>query len=356
MRKLSWILMAAVALGIIAYGCTRHYDGGPSAIPPDVAKLLATGQMPTRVEEAQLTFAPNVPPPIERREPALVKVNLWTEEVEGVLAAGIEKDTTYKFWTFNGGVPGPFIRVRVGDVLEVHFENKAGSLMPHNVDFHAATGTGGGAAITTVNPGKTRTARLAMLSPGLFIYHCAVPPVPDHVANGMYGLILVEPSEGLRPVDKEFYVLQSEFYTKETFGYEGLTTYDPRAGANEDPTYIVFNGRVNSLMGENALKAEVGDEVRIFFGVGGPNKVSSFHVIGEIFDRVYNEGTTGEPLRNVQTTLVPPGGSAVVEFKIDTAGSYTLVDHAIFRLAKGCVGQLVVEGEPNPAIFGKDVK
>lgn len=308
--------------------------------------------MPTLTEDAVMTTAPAVPPPITRKEPALVKVKLETKEVVGVMAPGVKKDTQYRFWTFNGTVPGPMIRVRQGDIIQVTLSNPKDSTMPHNVDFHAATGTGGGAFITVAPPGQTKVANLAMLCPGLYIYHCAVPPVPEHVANGMYGLILVEPAEGLPRVDKEFYVVQSDFYTKEPFGFEGLAHFDNEKGLNEEPTYVVFNGRVGSLLGEGALKAKVGETVRIFFGVGGPNLSSNFHVIGEIFDNCYDQGTTGEPLHNVQTTVVPPGGSAVVEFKLDVPGSYTLVDHAIYRLSKGCVGQLKVEGAENPLIYG----
>ncbi|MEW6278413.1 MAG: copper-containing nitrite reductase [Candidatus Eremiobacterota bacterium] len=308
--------------------------------------------LPALTEQARLTAAPAVPPPVSRKERALVKLTLETREVDGVMATGVKRDTMYRYWTFNGTVPGPFIRVRQGDVLEVTLTNPKDSTMPHNVDFHAATGTGGGALITTAPPGGSRTVHLAMLNPGLFVYHCAVPPVPEHVANGMYGLILVEPENGLPKVDREYYVMQSEFYTKEPFGYEGMTNFDMEKGLKAEPTYVVFNGRVGSLLGENALQARVGETVRLFVGCGGPNLSSNFHVIGEIFDRCWAEGTTGDPARNVQTTVVPPGGSAMVEFQVDVPGSYTLVDHAIFRLAQGCVGQLKVEGPENPLIYG----
>lgn len=304
-------------------------------------------------ESENLTFAPNVPPPTNRREPQVVKVALETTEVEGVLKeneSGIP--TKYIFWTYNDHVPGPFIRVRQGDTLELTITNSVNSMHTHNVDFHAVTGPGGGASITFVKPGETKTVRFKMLNSGLYIYHCAVPPVPDHVANGMYGLIFVEPIEGLPKVDKEFYVVQSDFYTKEEFGFEGLATYDREKGLEEHPTYIVFNGKYGSLTGDGALSAKVGDRIRIFFGSGGPNKAAYFHVIGEIFDKVYREGgmnKTGD--RNVQTTTVPPGGSAIVEFKVEVPGTYLLVDHAVFRFEKGAVGQLVVEGPKAPHIY-----
>lgn len=352
MKKIPLLLAFVASLALLAILC------GPSVlkegqVPKELSFLAPSmDKLPSRVEEVKPVFAPNVPPPIDRKEPAVLVVRMETREEVGVLAPGIQEDTKYTFWTFDGQVPGPFLRARVGDVLELHLKNNSTSTMPHNIDLHAATGTGGGASLTTVAPGQEKVVRLGLLNPGLFIYHCAVPPVPAHMANGMYGLILVEPEGGLPRVDREFYVMQSEFYTREPFGYEGLTHLDLQKGMDEQPTYIVFNGRVGSLMNENALEAKAGETVRIFFGVGGPNKASNFHVIGEIFDRVWPEGSTGQPMENVQTTLVPPGGATVVEFRLDVPGIYTLVDHAIFRLAKGAVGQLKVTGAENPLIYG----
>lgn len=322
-----------------------------AAVLPAVPEIMAE-----EVEEAQLTYAPNVPPPIKRKKPAVVKVRLETPEVEGVLMEGLSEPTKYLFWTFNGHVPGPFIRVRQGDTLELSLVNPQESAMSHNIDLHAVTGPGGGAAVTLAKPGETKTARFKMLNAGLYVYHCAAPPVTDHIANGMYGLILVEPPEGLPKVDREFYVMQGEFYTKEEFGYEGLVSYDHDKAYAENPTYVVFNGRYGALMEEAALQAKTGEKVRIYFGNGGPNKISSFHVIGEIFDSVYREAAITEaPSKNIQTTLVPAGGAAVLDFKLEVPGSYTLVDHSIFRIEKGAVGTLSVSGPDAPEIY-KEVK
>ena len=312
------------------------------------ARAQAGHQTPLPVVDAPLTYAPEVPPPITRKSPAIVKVTLEG----GMTPLPLDGQTTYMFWTFNGHTPGPFIRAREGDTLEVHTTNSDASGMPHNVDLHAVTGPGGGAPVTTVVQGEDTTAWFKLLQPGLFIYHCAAPPVMDHIANGMYGLILVEPKQGLPKVDREFYVLQSEFYTKEPA--EGATTleFSHDNGVMEHPRYVVFNGRVGSLVGEGALKAKTGQRVRIYFGNAGPNLISSFHVIGEIFDRVYREGDLiSPPGRSIQTTLVPAGGATVVEFDLEVPGSYTLVDHAIFRVGKGGVGFLQVEGEPRHDIY-----
>ena len=290
----------------------------------------------------------DLPAPLAKREPETVRIDLEAVEIEGQLADG----TTYTYWTFNSHVPGPFFRVRVGDTIEVHMKNLTNSTMPHSVDFHAVTGPGGGATMTQTTPGEETTFTAKALNPGLYVYHCATPMVAQHIANGMYGLILVEPEEGLPLVDREFYVMQGEVYTNEAFGSTGHLTENVQALLNEDPEYLVFNGAVGALTEQKPLKANVGESVRIFFGVGGPNFTSSFHVIGEIFDRVYEQASLTSPaLTNVQTTTVPPGGATMVEFGLEVPGRYILVDHALARLQRGLAGFLVVEGPENPEIF-----
>jgi nitrite reductase (NO-forming) len=289
-----------------------------------------------------------IPAPLSRRAPQTVRIDLEAVEIEGQLADG----TTYTYWTFNGKVPGPFFRVRVGDTIEVHMKNLTNSTMSHSVDFHAVTGPGGGATMTQTIPGEETTFTAKALNPGLFVYHCATPMVAQHIANGMYGMILVEPEEGLPPVDREFYVMQGEVYTTEAFGSTGHLTENVQALLNEDPEYLVFNGAVGALTDQKPLKANVGETVRIFFGVGGPNFTSSFHVIGEIFDRVYEQASLTSPaLTNVQTTTVPPGGATMVEFGLEVPGRYILVDHALARLQRGLAGFLLVEGPENPEIY-----
>ncbi|ENS7349669.1 nitrite reductase, copper-containing [Neisseria gonorrhoeae] len=303
------------------------------------------GELP--VIDVVTTHAPEVPPAIDRDYPAKVRVKMETVEKTMKMDDGVE----YRYWTFDGDVPGRMIRVREGDTVEVEFSNNPSSTVPHNVDFHAATGQGGGAAATFTAPGRTSTFSFKALQPGLYIYHCAVAPVGMHIANGMYGLILVEPKEGLPKVDKEFYIVQGDFYTKGKKGAQGLQPFDMDKAVAEQPEYVVFNGHVGAIAGDNALKAKAGETVRMYVGNGGPNLVSSFHVIGEIFDKVYVEG--GKLINeNVQSTIVPAGGSAIVEFKVDIPGSYTLVDHSIFRaFNKGALGQLKVEGAENPEIM-----
>jgi len=281
-------------------------------------------------EVAKLTTAPEVPPAITRPGGANVTVELETTEVKGQLADGVE----YTYWTFGGTVPGPMIRVKVGDNITFTLKNSATSKNLHSIDFHAVTGPGGGAKASQTLPGGKTAFFFKALNPGLYVYHCATSHIPTHIANGMYGLILVEPEKGLPKVDKEYYVVQGDFYT---------------TGNTEQPTYIKFN----AMATPGNLKAKVGEKVRLYVGNGGPNMTSAFHVIGEIFDTVYQQGAVGsDPAKNVQTTLIPPGGAAIVDFKVDVPGAYILVDHAIFRaIDKGAVGILEVAGPDQPNVF-----
>lgn len=299
-------------------------------------------------EVLPMTYAPEVPLPTNRTESKKVIIHLETREVVKRLADGVE----YTFWTFGGTVPGPFIRIREGDDVEFHLNNHPSSKMPHNIDLHAVTGQGGGAAASFTAPGHSSQFSFKALNPGLYVYHCATAPVGMHIANGMYGLIFVEPKEGLPKVDKELYVVQSEFYTEGKYGDAGVQPFSMEKAVHEDPDYVVFNGSVGALAGDNAVKAKVGETIRVFVGNGGPNLVSSFHIIGEIFDKVYTEGGVLPNQKNVQTTLIPAGGSAIVEFKCEVPGTYILVDHSIFRaFNKGAIGMIKVEGAENKEIY-----
>ena len=336
MRTTRWAGWAAAMMAVvIVSGCSRGSE--------PAATSAVQGE-----EVAVLTDAPNVPPPITRGNPTKVIVNLEVLEVVKRLADGVD----YTFWTFGGSVPGKFIRVREGDEVEFNLNNHPSSRMPHNIDLHAVTGPGGGAAASLTAPGHTSRFSFKAMNPGLYVYHCATAPVGMHIANGMYGLILVEPAGGLPPVDREYYVMQSEFYTAGKYGDSGLQPFSMEKAVEEDADYVVFNGSVGAITGDNALQASVGETVRLYMGNGGPNLVSSFHVIGEIFDRVLHEGGTGMVNNNVQTTLIPAGGSTIVEFKLEVPGTAILVDHSIFRaFNKGALGMINVEGPANPVIY-----
>jgi len=332
-----------------------YYCSVPGHRQAGMEGVLRVGSpAPTAAEGASIVHNPaDLPGPIGRRAAQVIDVDLTAQEVVGQLADG----ATYPYFTFNGTVPGPFVRVRVGDTVNLTLHNATGSTLGHSIDLHAVNGPGGGAVYTQTLPGETHVFSFRALNPGLFVYHCATPSVPHHIASGMYGLILVEPEAGLPPVDKEFYVMQGEIYTVEPFGSQGALIFSMEKMMAEAPEYFVFNGAAGALAtDENELHVNVGDTVRIFFGVGGPNATSSFHVIGEIFDRAYPfAALTSPPLTDVQTVTVPPGGAAMVEFHVDVPGRYLLVDHALSRLERGLVGYLVAEGAEDPTIFSGEL-
>ncbi len=311
------------------------------------ADIMTEGEM-----EAELTSPPHVPKPVGNRTAMKLKLNMEIKEQEGTMTDGVK----YTYWTFGGSVPGSFIRTRVGDEVEFHLKNHPDNKLPHNIDLHAVTGPGGGATSSLVAPGHEKVFSFKVINPGLYVYHCATAPVGMHIANGMYGLILVEPEGGLPPVDKEYYVMQGDFYTQGEYGAKGLQPFDMNKAVKETPDYVVFNGKVGSLTNGNELNAKVGETVRLFVGNGGPNLVSSFHVIGEIFDSVHIEG--GSTInKNVQTTLIPAGGAAIVDFKVETPGTFILVDHSIFRaFNKGALGMLKVEGKENKNIYSGTIQ
>ncbi|HEY5915352.1 MAG TPA: multicopper oxidase domain-containing protein [Verrucomicrobiae bacterium] len=309
-----------------------------------------------------------VPPPLARSKVSTVTVNLEAKEVIAeVVAPVLNPDNTVAIpakkawvWTFNGTIPGPMVRCMEGDTLVVNVSNpNTGNIEPHNVDFHATMGPGGGAAVTGVEPGQTKTLTFKAMRAGSYIYHCAGEGMPwEHVAYGMYGMIMVEPVGGLTPGYKEFYVGQSDWYWmrnadsvedhRDFLADDDLVLDRPRAD-EELPTHYTFNGHLNALTKLKPLMVNQGDKVRIFFVNGGPNKASSFHIIGQIFDKVY----TGHPrnwMVNEETVLTPPGSAAVVEMTALVPGTYVLVDHALWRVPKGAGGHLHVMATVPPTV------
>lgn len=339
------IVFRATRSGQFEYVCTipGHRAAGMfgALTVGDVEEVASTaasiGKDPTEVGE-----------PVGDRAPTHVTYDLITTELEGKLDDG----STYRYWTFNDTVPGPMLRVRQGDTVTINLKNAEDSVNIHSVDFHAVTGPGGGAAVTQVAPGQTKSFTFKALHPGLFVYHCATPMIAHHITNGMYGMILVEPEGGLPPVDREYYIMQGELYTVQRHGSRGYQEFSLEKLLDERPEHLMFNGSMTALTKDHVMQAEVGETVRFYFGVGGPNLVSSLHLIGEVFDRVYDQASfTSPPLTDVQTTLVAPGGATMVEFKVDYPGRYILVDHALSRAEKGLAGFLDVTGDADPEIF-----
>jgi nitrite reductase (NO-forming) len=345
----TWLVIAMAAL---LAACGQNPESTQSTADTGGSRKGDFGPPQGEPIHAVLTSPPEVPPATNRNHPAKVIVELEVIEKDLEIADGV----TYTFWTFGGTVPGSFIRVRQGDTVEFHLKNHPSSKMPHNIDLHGVTGPGGGAASSFTAPGHRTQFTFKALNQGLYVYHCATAPVGMHVANGMYGLILIEPPEGLSPVDAEYYVMQGDFYTTGKYREKGHQPFDMQKAIDENATYVLFNGSESALTGPKALKAKTGQNIRMFVGNGGPNLVSSFHVIGEIFDKVQYEGGTHFQ-ENVQTTLIPAGGAATVEFHTEVPGNYVLVDHSIFRaFNKGALAIMEVSGEERPEIYsGKQV-
>lgn len=334
--------------------------GGIAELPEDVLPAIVPKEelALAPADEVNVATAPDMPPPSGRTTPAIVEVEF--EVVEGIStidpATGVETET-WGYRLIDGtdgivvGTPGPVIRARVGDVLRFTITNPAGNHNPHNVDFHSVTGQGGGAEATTVAPGETKTIEARLLYPGFFMYHCAYGDIPAHISHGMFGGILVDPETPLPAVEHEWYMVQSEYYTA---GKDpGVVEFDRAAVTDERPSFVVFNGAVGSLTGENALQMAVGEKARIYFINAGLNLDSNFHPIGSHWDKVYQEAALlNAPLRGSQTTLVPAGGGTVVELIGQVPSTIVLVDHALARAVdKGAIGQIVVSGDANLEIF-----
>ena len=330
--------------------------GAPAAKAAPAAKpavAVAPEVPPAATDAVSIAMDPNaVPPAITDKTPQLRKYRIETVELNGKLDDG----TTFTYWTFDKKVPGPMLRVRVGDTVQLTLANARNSTQIHSIDLHAVTGGHGGGQHTQLAPGKEETITFKALNPGLYVYHCATPSVPHHISAGMYGMILVEPEGGLPKVDKEFYVMQGDIYTKHRHGTKGHQDFNADKMMDEMPDYYVFNGAVGALTKEHKMTAKVGETVRVYFGVGGPNKISSFHVIGEIFDKVYSEGSVSTVKKDVQTTLVAAGGATIGEFKLEYPGSYLLVDHALSRAGKGLVAKIDVTGEADPSVYKVGLK
>jgi copper-containing nitrite reductase/plastocyanin len=339
-------LVLAFGFSYIAFGTGVKVDGAHAQSQPSHTENSAR-----KARAADIVRDPaDLPPAIVDRAPAVVHVTLTAKELVGALdpASG----TTYRYWTFNGKVPAPFIRARIGDTIEVTLQNDKGSQMVHSLDFHAAIGPGGGADLTQVPPGQSKTLTFQVNTPGLFVYHCGSPMIAQHIANGMYGLILVEPSGGLAHVDREYYIMQGEIYTTAPKGKAGLQQFSIENLMQETAQYYIFNGAVDSVVREYPLHANEGETVRIYFGNAGPNATSSLHMVGEIFTRYFALGSlTSPPLTGIQTTSIPPGAATIVELKASMPGQFTMMDHAMSRMEKGDMAILQVKGPENTALM-----
>jgi len=301
----------------------------------------------------------------QTRQGEQVVVNLYSNELIAEMMPGV----TYQYWTYNDQVPGPFIRVKEGDQVEIRLshgkpgadsghghnggeQHAAAGHDTHSIDLHAVIGPGGGAPLTQVKQGEQKSFAFKASRPGIYVYHCASPHVPSHIANGMYGMILVEPKYGLDKVDREFYLMQGEFYTSGKYGERGHQSLSKQKLLDEKPEYFLFNGRVGALTEQRALRAKVGEKIRLFVGIGS-HVAANFHIIGVVFDRLYADGSiSSPPLKNVQTSQIAPGSAVMIEFTAEVPGKYLLVDHSLSRsFDKGALAELIIDGPDQPALY-----
>jgi nitrite reductase (NO-forming) len=341
------------ALGVGTAGSVA----GCSAVAP-TAEDRTTAEQSTTTAAAQepevdsIALDPTeVPDPIDRDEPKRHEVTLTAEEV----TAEIEPGVTFSYMTFDGTVPGPMIRVRRGDTVSLTMENATENALPHNVDFHAVYGTGGGSIATTAAPGEENAMEFRAEYPGAYIYHCAVANLDYHISSGMFGIILVEPEDGLPEVDHEFYVGQHEVYTDKPAGKEGQHGFDYNAMGREDPSYVLLNGEKYAYTTDRhgPLEVETGDTARVYMVTGGPNLPSYFHPIGNVWTKAWPNGSLAStPDEYVQTMTVAPGSCFVGEMEFPVPERVKLVDHALSRVArKGMMAEIDVTGEKQNEIF-----
>jgi nitrite reductase (NO-forming) len=321
---------------------------GATAVASPAASAAADdhgGPLPTNDVAAD----PNAPAPVtydatapKRLDGDLHDVDLVITETKMTVAAGFVQSV----WTFGGTVPGPVIRVKVGDRIRVHLKNPATNQLPHSVDFHASQ-VAWNDEMTSINPGEEKLYEWTADYAGVWMYHCGTSPALHHIANGMYGMVIVEPKDGLPPVDKEFALVQSEWY----LGPQGeITNLEKAAAAAPAPDFVVFNGVANQYK-DAPLKVETGERVRIFVLDAGPSIDSSFHIVGTIFDTVTKEGihlVKGNPGSwGSQAMDLSPAQGGIVEFTTAEDGLYPIVTHAFNFVGRGALG-LVQAGDGDP--------
>lgn len=349
-------LLAASGMMFNIIGCKQpgnkaeDSNDNPDTTSSAAAGSAATGgssAKPVRVAADPL----KIPPPVNWSSPKTHKIEMVSKEMVGEIKPGV----LFRYMTFDGQVPAPMIRVRQGDTIDFTLRGDKGNHHPHNVDFHSCYGSGGGAEFLNVGPGQKKRIRFKVMDPGAFIYHCAVTDLDFHIASGMYGLILVEPKEGLPKVDHEFYLGQNEMYVKEPAGETTPADFDYDRLLSENPNYVVLNGAFRGLTKQRygAMKAKKGETIRIYFVNGGPNLLSSFHPIGNVWSKFWMQGSlANEPFKLMQTVEVNPGSCAILEMKLPVAETIHLADHSITRTArKGLIADIEVSGSPTPDIF-----
>ena len=321
------LVVAGLVAITVAFACRERpeHPTPPPATPPTNAPAdVSHGEAPIGPTTASAPIDAAAPP---RASGRVHHLRIAIRHAKITIADGV----TYDGWTFDGRVPGPVLRVTAGDTVDFTLVNEAP--MPHSLDFHAAE-IAPSRAYVNLMPHDSLHYRFVARVPGAFMYHCGTAPVALHIANGMYGAIIVDPRQS-RPAAKEFVFVQSEFYTKKLPDSTRMIDWDKLLGLA--PDYVVFNGR-EAEYAHHPIPVRVGEPLRIYVVNAGPNRFSAFHVVGAIFDRVYLDGSLAHPLEGVQTVTVPVGGGAIFETRLVEAGTYPFVSHAFADATKGAVG------------------
>ena len=283
---------------------------------------------------------PRLPPLIGTGDS--VAIHLAVSDSNVAIANGV----AYQAWTYNGTVPGPILHLRQGQTVTVTLTNNG--MMKHSIDFHAAQ-TEPNLHYIDIDPGKSLTFSFVADVAGAFIYHCETQPILLHVANGMYGVMIVDPKTPLPPAAESFVIEQSEWYTEQVADHLMGPNYDKMLG--ERPDEVVFNG-VAFQYRDHPLIATAGKRIRIYFVDGGPNLWSSFHVIGSMFDKVYPDADAAHALTDVSTYTVGPGAGAIFDLVIPKPGHYAFVDHDMAHIMKGTLGVIDVRDSSAVAAMG----
>src|SRR5690349_11338776 len=334
-------------------GADDGYDIAKMDLKPGPAKLGTTRHTGPFSSGSALSMDAVVKPLVPD---AVKEVRLDTTHKVIELAPGIK----FSAWTFGDQVPGPVVRVRVGDRVKFSMTNRSDEPAPglqvmaapmmHSMDFHAAM-VSPQDKYRSIAPGQTISFEFTANYPGIFMYHCGTPMVLEHIASGMYGMVVVEPRNGYpTKVDREYAVVQSEFYTKldpqkRKIDGQPLYVLDGDRVRTKAPTYTVFNGRYNGMV-DHPLPAKPGERVRLFVLNVGPSNTSSFHVVGTIFDRVWFEGNPDNQFRGMQTVLLGSSNGAIVEFVIPEEGNYVMVDHHFANASQGAIGLIAASNKP----------
>jgi len=342
--------LLGVGAALAGLGASRSF-AAPDTEALDKGSHPVGRGIPLSENRGVVAVPTKIPAPIKRSHAIHNEIEIEAREVD----AEIEPGAKFSYMTYDGQVPGPMMRVRVGDTVTLTLRNNAHSSTWHSIDLHAVYGPGGGAEPLMVLPGQSKTIKFKAMYPGAFIYHCGVPGMDEHMARGMFGMIVVEPEEGLPHVDREFYLGQNETYTRQKPGIPGSRDFDFDALLREDPSYVTFNGGFNALTAKRlgAMHAKVGESVRIFMVNTGPNLLSSLHPIGNIWTRAWMLGALAmPPMKFVQSVPVPPGNAIVADMELPVPQTIQIVDHSMSRAARqGAVAEIVVTGEENPQIF-----